>query len=90
MKNETTENPSGCDKVDALVRRRFLVVQECLECTVWDSETRKHLFPISDGCGLGTARLIADALNFYEANSELDRFVPPNSATPEIGREEEQ
>jgi hypothetical protein len=23
-------------------------------------------------------------------NSELDGFVPPNSATPEIGREEEQ
>lgn len=67
-----------------VVRPRFVVVSDGLEASVHDLEIRRDLFPTlsgnrkdaCDGCGLGTAQMIAVALNFYEANAQGD-FLPP-------------
>jgi hypothetical protein len=55
---------------------RFVAVADGIQATVFDTRRHRDLFPTttgnrSDECGFGTAKWIAEALNFYEANASL-------------------
>ena len=57
---------------------RFVAVADGIQATVFDTRIQRDLFPTSTGnhareCGIGTAAMIAEALNFYEANAPLSR-----------------
>ncbi len=57
---------------------RFVAVADGIQATVFDTKTQRDLFPTTTGnrateCGIGTAVMIAEALNFYEANAPYMR-----------------
>ncbi len=63
--DEVAYNPGDCFP-------RFIAVADGIQATVFDTKTQKDLFPTTTGnrvneCGFGTAVMIAEALNFYEA-----------------------
>jgi hypothetical protein len=61
-----------------------VVVVDGIQATVFDTEIRRDLFPtttgnradVCGGCGIGTAAMIAEALNFYDANAQGDSLPP--------------
>jgi hypothetical protein len=53
---------------------RFIAVSDGIQATVFDRLIHQDLFPTTTGnrsreCGIGTAAMIAEALNFHEANA---------------------
>lgn len=53
---------------------RFVAVADGIQATVFDRLGHQDLFPTTTGnrsreCGIGTAAMIAEALNFHEANA---------------------
>jgi len=78
--SDNAKPASGCT-VEGLVRPRFVVVSDLPEWSVWDTETKRDLFPTKSGnrdyackqCDSVTAAMIAESLNFYVANDQAQR-----------------
>ena len=77
---KATSQPTQHKRDTRSFSKRFVVVSDGIEASVHDLEGRRDLFPTlsgnrneaCDGCGFGTAQMIATALNFYEANSSRE------------------
>ena len=72
---------------------RFISVSDGIEASVWDTEKQSDLFPTLSGnrkyackgCGIGTAEMIALALNYYVENVKADRHVVGQYLTGQCG-----